>query len=258
MNKEHIAKIANLEAAVKSLEKKLNESADVSELLVLKLENAKLNEQLTLREQDLKDMSGKIKRLTIERDDFESQMKIFKMYKSKVADLAEKIDADDIIPKDLETCQREIVSLRASRQLLQSIKKSLEDQNLELKGKLDEQESKTDDASKKSINDSSDKTNEPKKRNSLLGFLLPTSSAPSSPAPPIPTIPPIELAKPEYNLDESKTIETNIPEQKLQPPIDEQKPIPPPIEEQPLQISPVVIKPVAPISFNIGEFFSKL
>ena len=247
MNKEHDSKIAKLETTVKLLEKKLNDSADASELLLSRLENAKLTEQLAIKEQELKDMSGKIKRLTIEKDDFESQMKIFKMYKSKVADLADKIDADDIIPKDLETCQREIVSLRASRQLLQSIKKSLEDQNLALKNRLDELDLKSDDTHMKNTNDSSDKATEPKKRNSLLGFLLPT---PSSPPPLVLPVPPIEVAKEEITRDdESKTIETSATEH-----VSDEQPIIEPLQHS----APVATKPAVPISFNIGDFFSKL
>ena len=223
-----------------------------------------LTHQLATKEEELNN-------LKVEKDDIESQMKIYKMYKNKVTDLAEKIDSDDIIPKDLESCHREIVSLRASRQLLQSIKKSLEDQNLSLKSRLEELDPTAahnitmdiknindTDITKDINNIKEDITEAPKKvaieppKGSFFDFLFP-ASPPRRPAPTP------QLDTPEKSSSITVAIETvekgdiisnNGPspvEHKPQAYIQAQPPSPPKSRKE----------DVAPLSF-IGDFFTTL
>ena len=274
MTKENDLKIKDLETAIATLQSKLRESTDhTTNYNNMSKEINTLTHQLATKEQELND-------LKVEKDDIESQVKIYKMYKNKVTDLAEKIDSDDIIPKDLESCHREIVSLRASRQLLQSIKKSLEDQNLSLKSRLevlDPTAAHNITMDIKNINDTDiikdiknikeDVTEAPKKvaveppKGSFFDFLFP-ASPPRRPAPTP------QLDTPEKsssvkdaieNVEKGDTISNNGPspvEHKPQSHSQAQPPSHPPHPQPP---SPPKSRKedVAPLSF-IGDFFTTL
>ena len=257
MTKDNGLKVKDLEAVIVTLQSKLSESADhITSFNDMSVEINTLTHQLAAKEQELNN-------LKVEKDEIESQMKIYKMYKNKVTDLAEKIDSDDIIPKDLESCHREIVSLRASRQLLQSIKKSLEDQNLSLKSRLEELDPTAANNITKDINiikDTEAVTGAPKKvtveppKGSFFDFLFP-ASPPRRPAP----IP--QLVTPEKNSSFKDALETAEKEIIIGNDAD----VPSPVEQKPP--SPSQVQPpsppksrkedLAPLSF-IGDFFSTL
>jgi chromosome segregation ATPase len=233
----------------------------------MKINHDQLTERLHVQEKDISELRSTIKKLSADNESLESQVRVYKMYKSKVTDLAEKIDADDIIPKDLESCHREIVSLRASRQLLQSIRKSLEDQNLTLKNKVEELESKNNVSNDKSNEEIVSKTeSERKKRTSILGYfsLSPPTEKSSSLQSQVDS--PSNTQSVSEKKDEINSI-VPIPQPPLEVKKDSdsspgQKPQPP-IEGQPSSVQPMLIKPKedaprSPSTFNIAEFFSNL
>jgi len=267
MTKDNDLKKKDLETVIVTLQSKLSESADhITNYNDMSEEINILTHQLATKEQELT-------HLKVEKDEIESQVKIYKMYKNKVTDLAEKIDSDDIIPKDLESCHREIVSLRASRQLLQSIKKSLEDQNLSLKSRLEELDPAaahniTKDIKNinniditKDINNIKDAeaiTEPPKKvaveppKGSFFDFLFP-ASPPRRPAP----TPQLDTPEKSSSLkDALETVEKEGTSSSNGPSPVEHKP-PSPSQTQPPSPPKSRKEDAAPLSF-IGDFFSTL
>lgn len=189
INGHHESKKNDMEVVLRTLQNKLSESADhITTYTDVHTENLALAEQLASKEKELMEVSDALKQLTIDRDAMEAQIKV---YKKKYTDLAEKIDADDIIPMDLDSCHREIVSLRASRQLLQSIKKSLEDQNLILKNRVDELDPKGPSSPSSPSSSPITDINAAISNTLLLGFLFP-ASPPTRPVPP-------QMSTPENN-----------------------------------------------------------